>query len=1350
MAIGSAPLSSLASLLGIQTRYRALDGRVRQASTEALMAVARALGLPIERPEEAPALGRALAEKQSAGLIPPVTVAAEGAPLFIEFSLPRRSSAASCSAAVFLESQEERGATLALLPAATPGHLPGLRGARARWPQPLPAGFHRLVVQLGRRTAEGLLLVAPRRAYAAPAEQMGPRWGLFAPLYSLRAGGPVPAGSFAQLPALAALAAERGGSLAATLPLHAAFLDEPFDPSPYAPVSRLFLNEYYLDLAALPEWAASEEARALVDSPAFREEADRLRSAGNVHYRRSSALKRRAIEVCVRGLMATAGPRRARFERFLREEPELSAYAAFRAITERRREGWPAWEERLRCGAWRDEDYDRSAFLAHAYAQFAAREQMEEAHDGARKRGVGLYLDYPLGVHPEGFDTWRHQGLFARGVSAGAPPDPFFSGGQDWGFPPLHPAALQSEEGIAYLRASISAAMRHADLLRIDHVMGLHRLFWVPSGFPAREGLYVRYPAGLLYGLVCLESRRHGTEIVGEDLGTVPAEVRRTMAGRGLRRMWVFPFETSASSPPPSEAVPPGALAALNTHDMPPFASYWRGLDVQDRLELGLLDPEGARREGEERRAIRENVARQLGISAGTDDAQTRAALLALLRELGGSRARFLVVSLEDLWGETVPQNWPGVTGARPNWSRFLRYSLEESAARPDVAEALELLKTAASRGESMEKSDKTQPEGRGLPPADSLSLTEEDRYLFNEGSHTRLYRRLGAHPCEREGKGGVHFAVWAPNAEAVSVIGDFNRWAPGSHPLTPSGSSGLWEGFVEGARKGDRYKFHIDSRVNGYKVDKADPFALWAETPPRTASIVWDLDYAWNDGGWMAERAQRQTLEAPVSIYEVHLGSWARVPEEGGRSLGYRELAPKLAAYVKEAGFTHVELMPVMEHPFYGSWGYQCTGYFAPTSRYGTPQDLMALIDTLHQQGIGVILDWVPSHFPTDEHGLGFFDGTHLFEHEDPRRGFHPDWGSAIFNYGRHEVRSFLLSSAFFWLECYHADGIRVDAVASMLYLDYSRKEGEWEPNAFGGRENLEAIDFLKRLNTEIYAAFPDVQTWAEESTAWPMASRPTYAGGLGFGLKWDMGWMHDTLEYFRRDPIHRRYHHGELTFRALYAFTENFVLPLSHDEVVHGKGSLLGRMPGDDWQRFANLRALLATQFAQPGKKLLFMGGEIGQWREWSHDGSLDWHLLEYSPHKGLQAMVRDLNGLYRREPALHAGDCRPEGFSWVDCNDAESSVLLFERRTADGSGTILVACNYTPVPRYGYRAGVAVPGRWIEFFNSDAAEYGGSGLGNGGAAEALPEPAHGRPFSLGLTLPPLAVLFLKPEKR
>jgi len=629
-------------------------------------------------------------------------------------------------------------------------------------------------------------------------------------------------------------------------------------------------------------------------------------------------------------------------------------------------------------------------------------------------------------------------------------------------------------------------------------------------------------------------------------------------------------------------------------------------------------------------------------------------------------------------------------------------------------------------------------------------ALSDLDRYLLAEGSFHRAYERLGAHFMERDGQRGVQFAVWAPNAKLVSIIGNFNGWNDSANPMVPS-SAGVWEAFLPHLRQGDTYKYHIESNYRGYAVDKADPYCFAAEIRPHTASRVWDLrGYTWQDDSWMAARAKRNALDAPVSIYEVHLGSWRRVPEEGNRWLTYREMAPLLADYVQAAGFTHIELLPVMEHPFDGSWGYETTGYFAPTSRFGSPTDFMYFVDYLHQHEIGVILDWVPAHFPKDEAGLGYFDGSHLYEHADPRKGEHPDWNTLVFNYGRNEVRSFLISNALFWLDKYHVDGLRVDAVAAMLYLDYGRREGEWIPNRYGGKENLEAIEFLRSFNASVYESFPNVMTIAEESTAWPLVSRPNYVGGLGFGLKWNMGWMHDMLGYMSQDPVFRSYHHNQITFSLLYTFTENFVLPFSHDEVVYGKGSLLRKMPGDEWQKFANLRLLYGFMFGHPGKKLLFMGDEFGQWSEWNHDASLEWHLLETPLHFALARWVRDLNTLYRGQPALYELDFDAAGFAWVDCKDFQRSVVSFLRRGRKQDDQLLFVCNFTPVVRQNYRVGVPQEGFWKEVLNSDAPLYGGSGQGNFGGLQAVPLPIHGLPYSLNMTLPPLAVVVYQPERR
>ena len=630
-----------------------------------------------------------------------------------------------------------------------------------------------------------------------------------------------------------------------------------------------------------------------------------------------------------------------------------------------------------------------------------------------------------------------------------------------------------------------------------------------------------------------------------------------------------------------------------------------------------------------------------------------------------------------------------------------------------------------------------------------TLWLTDYDLYLFGEGTHLRAYEKLGAHLGEIDGRRGVHFAVWAPNAERVSVIGDHNGWDPRSHPMQPRAEAGLWETFIPDLGSGALYKYSIDSRQNAYHVEKADPYGYAAEIRPHTASRVWELSaYSWQDDAWMASRKERNSLDSPISIYELHLASWRRVPEEGNRWLTYREMAVRLGDYVHDAGFTHVEFLPVTEHPFDGSWGYQTIGYFAPTSRFGTPADFMFLVDYLHQRGIGVILDWVPAHFPKDEAGLGYFDGTHLYEHADPRQGEQPDWNTFVFNYGRREVQTFLIGNALFWLDKYHVDGLRVDAVSSMLYLDYARKEGRWIPNRNGGRENLDALDFLRRVNEHVYAAYQDVIMIAEESTAWPMVSRPAHLGGLGFGLKWNMGWMHDMLDYMSTDPIFRTYGHNKITFSLMYAFFENFVLPFSHDEVVYGKRSMIGKMPGDDWQKFANLRLLYGYMWGHPGKKLLFMGGEIGQWAEWNHDTSLDWHLLQYPFHAGLLRWVRDLNTFYRGQPSLFEVDFDDSGFEWVDCTDSQRSVVSFLRKAKNSANITLFVCNFTPVPRQNYRVGVPSGCHWREMLNSDAPLYGGSGQGNAGGLDAAPLPIHGRPYSLNLTLPPLGVVVFQPE--
>jgi alpha-1,4-glucan:alpha-1,4-glucan 6-glycosyltransferase/4-alpha-glucanotransferase len=1380
-------LDDLARLYGVERTYADAFGRERTAPAEALLALLRGLGAEVDGDGDLAAAVSARRRELAGRVVEPVAVAWEG-----RLDLPLRQPADRPAAGPIpwhldfhleLESGETRSGTLA--PESSILHFEG----------DLPLGYHRLTLELpsaggGTVPHEVLVIAAPRTTYGAEVHRHR-AWGTFLPLYALRSERSWGVGDLGDLERLISHTRSKGGSVTGTLPIYSAFLGpegsrSPFDPSPYAPASRLFWNELYLDFHEddpSPELAACPEAKELLASAAFRQELARLRATPEVDYRGAMAAKRKVLQLLADTLFGGPHPgesegleaRRAALEAHRKTHPELDTYAAFRAETERRGP-WPTWKS---ADALPEADADDPAVRYHLYAQWRTRERLAEVAAQAARGvggglpgdlpGSGLYLDLPLGVHGAGYDAWRygpHGGhLFVPGVGVGAPPDPIFAGGQGWGFPPVHPER-QRESGYAYLRAVLRELLPVAGMLRIDHVMGLHRLFCIPDGAPPSDGAYVQYPQDEHYAILCLESHRAKTVLVGENLGVVPAEVNRALERHGIDRMWVAQFQACPDDRRPFDPPPRRVLACLDTHDTPTFPGWLEARDVDQRIEGGWL----ARDEGAEEKEARAEVREALAAHLRTEPDDSAALTRATLEHLAASPARTLLVNLEDLWGETQQQNEPGTGAERPNWQRKAVKTMSEIETDATVNDTLEAI-DRERKSPDPTSSAKPSPRSLALPPKslapredvgkivvgealrDVSPLTEDDLYLFNEGRHFRLYEKLGAHPMEVHEVPGTYFAVWAPGASTVSVIGDFNGWDPRAHPLQIRGASGIWEGFLPGVGPGALYKLHVVSGAGDHRVDKADPFAFRSEVPPKTGSVVWgrrpgedEPVYAWGDGDWMASRGEKNALDAPVSIYEVHLGSWRRRPEEGDRPLTYREMAPLLADHVERQGFTHVELLPVMEHPFGGSWGYQTTGYFAPTSRFGTPEDLMYLVDHLHQRGIGVILDWVPSHFPTDQHGLAYFDGTHLFEHADPRQGFHPDWGSLIFNYGRHEVRSFLISSALFWLDRFHADGIRVDAVASMLYLDYSREAGEWVPNEYGGRENLEALAFLRQLNEAIYREYPDVHTFAEESTAWPMVSRPLYLGGLGFGYKWDMGWMHDTLQYMEREPVHRRHHHGELTFRMVYAFTENFTLPLSHDEVVHGKGSLVNKMPGDDWQRFANLRLLYAYLYAQPGKKLLFMGAELAQRREWDHDRSLDWHLLEHESHQGVARVVADLNRVYREEGALHELDCEGPGFEWLEANDAGQSVLAFVRRGRSTGDLIACVFNFTPVVRENYILGVPRGGRWEEILNTDASEYWGSGTGNLGGVEANPVPAHGRNRSVTLTLPPLGAVFLK----
>jgi 1,4-alpha-glucan branching enzyme len=1448
-------LHALARTVGVVPTYTDGLGEHRTTPPDVLVAILRARGVEIDHPDGATdALAARLAERDRA-VLPPTLVAWDGSAPTLRLAqvAPKPGAWRSRPARPRVTVELEDGTEIAGF-ASHPRRDAPEPYRTLLLPGDLPLGRHELVVEADGVRSTATILSAPTYAHAGPFGAGAREWAAFLPLYAAWSARSWGVGDVRDLRTLSDWAARHGGRAVATLPLLAGFLDDPVEPSPYSPVSRRVWNELYIDLdglASIDPALVTPEVQAHLEAVA-RAELPHLRALDHVDHLRVMAAKRTVLEAVAAALDDAPAGVRGRFERYLDAHPTVEAYARFRAAGEQRGREWHDWPRRMRAGTIHPSDVDPARRRYHAVVQWLMHEQLTGLARDLRARRRTLYLDLPLGSHPQGFDVWDEQALFAEGISAGAPPDAFFTRGQNWGFPPMRP-----DEGAAtgwiHLRECLDHQLSVAGLLRVDHVMSLERLFWIPDGADATDGAYVHYPTDQLAALLVLASHRWGAAIVGEDLGTVSDEVHELMHRHHLAGMHVTQFQTTTDPRRPLRRPRPGSVASLGTHDLPPFAAWWSEQDLGDPVDEPAVELRRSRRHA--RIALRRLAARREaggvvlpdpglapsalapsalapsalapsalapsalapsglapsglapsglapsglapsalapsgraqpdaaepgptepragdtmspvptspdGAAAQHDqdqhdqdqradgDATTpttglpfpppsppdRRVLDATLDELGRSDAALVVVDVEDLWLETEPQNVPGTASdERPNWTRRARHGLDELADLGPVnasADVLAQARAAAARPATT----------RGAP-----WLGEQDLHLFNEGSHLRLYEKLGAHPRVVDGVAGVQFAVWAPDADRVTVIGSFNRWDPERHHLAPAGESGIWAGFVPEAAPGDLYKYKVFSRFGGYQVEKADPFAFATEEPPRTASVVWRHAHTWADREWMATRHERNRGDAPISIYEVHLGSWRRVPEDGNRSLNYRELAPQLADHCLDLGFTHVELMPVMEHPLYRSWGYQITGFFAPTSRYGTPEDFMFLVDHLHQRGIGVILDWVPSHFPSDEHGLGFFDGTYLYEHADPRQRVQPDWGSLIFNYGRREVQSFLISNALFWLDRFHADGLRLDAVASMLYLDYSRREGEWVPNAHGGRENLDAVAFLRRLNTEVYAAFPDTITIAEESTSWPAVSRPVHDGGLGFGFKWDMGWMNDTLRYFHRDPAHRKFHHDELTFRSLYATTENFVLPLSHDEVVHGKRSLLGAMPGDNWQKFANLRLLLGYQYTLPGKPLLFMGAELGQWDEWDHDASLPWHLLQWAPHQGIARWVAHGNHLLRTLPALHERDLEPGGFAWVDADDREHSVYSWLRFDHHG-GPALVVLNATPVPRPGRSFGVPRPGPWRVVANSDAVEFGGSGYPVAEVVDTHPRVARGQPHRVGLDLPPLSLLVLRPD--
>ena len=1286
-------LSKLAEYFGIQITYKNAWGNTVEAQDEQLIRILNLLGVPIREACEAQTYLTKCVQEKIEQKIDKVHVAWDGK-CQIPLYLADKENYGSLEYSIHLEDGSTMQSEINLKKIAVKeiSTYP-LRFFKKTFKLPLlPMGYHQLSFNLDKQTIHSLIISAPSKMNT---EKIGKEklFGFFAPIYALHDQKNPVCGDLGTLRRWADWLAKEDAKVIATTPIFAAFLNELYEQSPYSPVSRMFLNELYLELehAPMPK---------------------HIKTQDQIPFKEVAAYKRKIIE-------QEWEPEKMndpRLQKYIARHQEAPQYALFRAYMEQQRSSWKNWPEPEKQGAIELTSKLENSFHYHLYVQWQLNEQLNALKQQLNQQGQLLYLDLPIGVHHDGFDAWKYQNLFVQQASIGSPPDPVFQQGQNWGLPPLNPLMLR-EQHYSYFITMLRYILPYIDILRIDHVMGFHRLFWIPEGSSAEQGVYVQYQPEEVYAILSLESHRHQVSLIGENLGTVPPETNSMMKKHALLQMHVLQYQLdSKRGIMPSS---PWMAAGLNTHDMPTFLAYCQALDLQKKFaEQVFTEPQYQR----ERQLRKKNLLKLEQISADfPGDIFEKSVCL-----LADSKAQILIIQLEDLWRESQSQNTPNEESSA-NWCRQLAYSLEQMASSTQISTLMKEI----SRYRKDQHTSKPY-------------LSPEDIYLFNEGTHYRLYEYLGAHPVIENGIKGTSFSVWAPSAHKVFVIGSFNNWDKNANPMNMIGSSGIWQTFIPEAQPNDLYKFYIESNHPHHTPEHLDPFMFYQECAPKTASIIWQSSYEWHDQEWMKNRHKYQDMNHPMSIYEMHIGSWKRVPEEDNRFLNYRELAPLLTEYLVKMQFTHVEFLPIMEHPFYGSWGYQTLGYFAPTSRYGTPDDFKFLIDYLHQHNIGVILDWVPSHFPNDAHGLAYFDGTHLYEHADVKKGFHPDWKSAIFNYGRHEVKAFLISSALFWLDKYHIDGLRVDAVASMLYLNYSRKPGEWIPNEYGGHENLEAIHFLKELNETLYRTYPDIHIFAEESTAWPGVSRPTYAGGLGFGFKWDMGWMHDTLDYFRKDPLYRRFHHHQLTFRMIYAFTENFVLSLSHDEVVYGKGSLVNKMPGNEQEQFANVRVLYAYMFALPGKKLLFMGDEYGQRSEWNHEQSLDWHVLDYAIHQGLQAWVAQLNHLYRSEAALNHYDFEQAGFEWLDTNDMDQSIYTFLRKSSDEQ-LILIVLNCTPIPRTAYRIGLPRTGCWKLLASSSDPKYGGT---ESHTPELTTEDlgSHQHPYSVQLDLPGLSAGFYK----
>ncbi len=1323
---GEADLATLARLRGVQTSHVDGRGRTHVVSDESLVRVLNGFGdlEEIGGPSDASRALRQFRQARVDRMLEPVYLVDEGHEARVPVHLARRVAPLECRVEFEFGGESSWSVRADELNAFDTG-VEGDRAWGVRVPA-LPIGYHRLCVLVGKRIAWSTIMVRPVRGVT---HRFGRDWRAYAvqaPIFSLHSARSWGSGDVGDLDEFARLVAHQGATVVATLPLLASFGPDGFEASPYRPVSRRFWHDRWIALDQVSDLAHSPAAQFLMNEtyPAGRRAT--WSHVDVVDGASAFAAKRSVIQAWAATESEFMVEHETGLRAFVTNHPEVNDYARFRAAGERFGRDFHQWPSTARSGLLRWNDVDPTLVRYHLFAQWIIDRQMVELSARFAQRGQTLQLDIPIGVHPHGYDVWRSPDEFVGSMAIGSPPDDFALDGQNWGAPPPNPARGRESAHFQF-REALRTHMRVAGVVRIDHVMGLQRLFWVPDGASASDGVYVSMPFRELLGVIAIEAQRHGVDVVGEDLGTVDPELRDAIEHEGLRRSYVTQFSIGEHGLDP---VPAGAMASFDTHDTATFYGWWTGADIDERVAVGHLAPAeapGARAERDERR-------RRLVRAVGLDpDADPQVVLDAVYVALADSEAGLVMVEVEDILRSTTAVNLPGTDLERANWSQRTSLSLEAMGSSSVVADALAPLR--ARRGFATSGSHRHRP-------SQVTRLSDEDLHLFNEGRHFRLYEHLGCHVMIADGVEGCYFAVWAPNAERVAVIGDFNDWDAAAHPLTPRESSGIWEGFVAGATAPAAYKYRIRSRLGGDEVDKADPMGRYFEVPSSTATRVWSTGYEWGDERWMTERTTYRAPERAVSVYEVHLGSWRRVPEEHDRSLTYREMAEQLPAYCTEMGFTHVQFMPVMEHPFYGSWGYQTTGYFAPTSRYGTPDDFKHLVDRLHQAGVGVLLDWVPSHFPSDEYALGLFDGTHLYEHADVRQRVHPDWQSWTFNYGRNEVRSFLISSACFWLDEFHADGLRLDAVASMLYLDYSRGPGQWVANQFGGREDLTAVEFLRQCNDATLSAFPGVMLIAEESTSWPAVTGATANGGLGFTFKWDMGWMHDTLQYMGRDPVHRRFHQDELTFRGVYAAHERFMLPLSHDEVVHGKGSLVAKMPGDEWQALANLRLLLGYQFTIPGKKLLFMGAELGQWGEWSHERSLDWHLLERAGNAALRHWVARLNALYRAEAVLHRDDASWVDFDWLSCEDAAQSVLVWRR--GEGERELVMVANFTPVPRERYEFPVTSAGAWSVLVNSDDRHYGGSGYAVGDDLVAHVGANGGN--VLAMSLPPLSLVVLQ----